>query len=312
MGYGRGVKCSARIGSLGCALAGLALAGCSASSATTGKTCALAPFDADAGSFVLPDLDGGILGGARILLYTYSTGYRHDSIPDGIHALRALLEGAGLGVDVEGTEADARGAYCGNQPRPAAADRFTPGGLARYAAVLFLSTTSVVGRPLLDDAGGAALEAYVRGGGGFVGVHAAADAEYDWPFYGELVGARFVAHGPPVTASLRVEDAAHPATRHLPDPWPRFDEWFDFAPNPRATARVLVRLDEATYPDNPAPMGDHPIAWCKTVGAGRSFYTGLGHHAGAFGDAVVLRHLLGAILYAAGLLAADCSVVAPI
>jgi len=261
---------------------------------------------------VLPGLDGGVYGGARILLYTYSTGYRHDSIPDGIHALRALLEGAGLGVDVEGTLADARGAYCGNQAWPAAADRFSPGGLSGYAAVLFLSTTSVADRPLLDDAGRAGLEAYVRGGGGFVGVHAAADAEYAWPFYGELVGARFVAHGPPVTASLRVEDAAHPATSHLPDPWRRFDEWFDFAPNPRATARVLVNLDEGTYPDNPAPMGDHPIAWCKTIGAGRSFYTGLGHHSDAFGDPPVLRHLLGGILYAAGLVPADCSVVAPI
>ncbi len=69
----------------------------------------------------------------------------------------------------------------------------------------------------------------------------------------------------------------------------------------------MIDLDETTYPNNPDPMGDHPIAWCKTVGAGRSFYTGLGHTAEAFGDALVRRHLLGGILYAAGAIAADCS-----
>ena len=97
----------------------------------------------------------------------------------------------------------------------------------------------------------------------------------------------------------------------LPNPWWRFDEWFDFAPNPRPSAHVLINLDETTSPDNPSPMGDHPIAWCKMVEGGRSFYTGLGHAADAFGDALVLQHLLGGILYAAGAIAADCSSPGP-
>jgi cytochrome c len=84
-------------------------------------------------------------------------------------------------------------------------------------------------------------------------------------------------------------------------------EWYDFTGNPRAAAHVLIALDESTYPDNPYPMGDHPIAWCKTVGAGRAFYTGLGHTGATFGDALVRQHLLGGILYAAGAIAADCS-----
>jgi type 1 glutamine amidotransferase len=78
-------------------------------------------------------------------------------------------------------------------------------------------------------------------------------------------------------------------------------------PSMKRSSGILRSLDETTYPNNPDPMGDHPIAWCKTVGAGRSFYTGLGHTAEAFGDALVRRHLLGGILHAAGAIAADCS-----
>jgi type 1 glutamine amidotransferase len=280
------------------------LAACSASTSPTETTCSLGVVDAG-DSWGLA-LDAGAMRPFDILLYTYSTGYRHASIPDGIGAIRALGAANGFGVDVRGTEADALGSYCANQPAAGAAP-FTAEGLSRYAAVVFLNTTTTSDTTLLDDAGKAALEAYVRAGGGFVGVHAAADAEYGWPFYQELLGARFLAHGPPVTASLRVEDAAHPATSHLPNPWSRFDEWFDFTENPRPIAHVLVNLDEATYPDNPSPMGDHPIAWCRTVGAGRSFYTGLGHHGVTFGDADVRRHLLGGILYAAGVIAGECS-----
>jgi len=221
--------------------------------------------------------------------------------------LRALGAANGFGVDVVGTEADALGSYCGNQPATGADGLFAAARLSQYAAVVFLNTTTTSDSTILDAAGRAGFEAYIRAGGGFVGVHAAADAEYGWPFYGELLGTRFLAHGPPATASLRVEDATHPSTSHLPNPWSRFDEWFDFTENPRATAHVLVNLDEATYPDNPAPMGDHPIAWCKTIGAGRSFYTGLGHHGAALGDPDVRRHLLGGILYAAGTIPADCS-----
>ena len=266
-----------------CASAWFVLAAsCSASAPPTEKTCSVGEVDAgDSWSFAV---DAGAVGRLDILLYTYSTGYRHASIPDGINAIRALGAANGFGVDVVGTEADALGSYCGNQPATGGDGLFTAARLSQYAAVVFLNTTTTSDSTLLDDAGKAGLEAYIRAGGGFVGVHAAADAEYGWPFYQELLGTRFLAHGPPVTASLRVEDAAHPATSHLPSPWSRFDEWFDFTENPRATAHVLVNLDEATYPDNPAPMGDHPIAWCKTIGAGRSFYTGLGHHGAAFGD----------------------------
>jgi cytochrome c len=295
------------LGILRCALVWVMLAGCSATTTDTEPLCA--DSNLDGGEAYGPSLDPGVVGSLQILLYTYSAGYRHASIPEGIHAIRALGAANGFGVDVKGTAPDARGSYCANQPTAADVAYFTAENLSQYAAVVFLSTTTMAAPDsiLLDDAGKAAFEGYIRGGGGFVGIHAAADAEYGWAFYHDLLGATFFAHGPPVASSLRIDDAAHPATSALPNPWSRFDEWYDFTQNPRPTAHVLIDLDEATYPNNPHPMGDHPISWCKTLGSGRSFYTGLGHPAETFGDLLVRRHLLGGILYAAGALAADCS-----
>jgi len=295
-------------GLLYCVLAWLAFPGCAASSSSDGETPCTAT-EVDAGDSDGPVFVAGALGSLKILLYTYSTGYRHSSIPDGINAIRALGAENGFGVDVIGTSLDKQGSYCANQPVAADTSYFTAENLAQYAAVVFLSTTTTKAPEsvLMDDVGKAAFEAYIRAGGGFVGIHAAADAEYGWDFYHELLGATFLAHGPPVTSSLRIEDARHLATGALPNPWSRFDEWYDFTQNPRPAAHVLINLDETTYPNNPDPMGDHPIAWCKTIGAGRAFYTGLGHAGTAFGDALVRRHLLGAILYAADAVAANCT-----
>jgi cytochrome c len=262
--------------------------------------------DIDTGPAYEAAFDAGTMYPQAILLYTYSTGFRHDSIPDGIAALRALGLANGFDVDVKGSARNKRGSYCINRPEPADMAFFTADNLANYAAVVFLNTTTTPTSTILDDAGKAVFETYIRAGGGFVGIHAATDAEYGWAFYHDLVGARFLAHGPAVTASLRVEDTVHPASSAIPNPWLRYDEWYDFTENPRPTAHVLINLDETTYPDNPSPMGDHPIAWCKSVGAGRSLYTGLGHTSAAFADPIVLRHLLGSILYATGTVAADC------
>jgi type 1 glutamine amidotransferase len=290
-----------------CALGWFALAGCS-SSQTPNQDVPCSGTGADAGDLYVPVFGASVADGLKILLYTYSNGYRHASIPDGINTIRALGAANGFGVDVKGSSADGQGSYCANQTAAADGAYFTAENLAQYAAVVFLSTTTTADGVLLDDAGKAAFEAYIRAGGGFVGIHAAADAEYGWAFYHDLLGATFLAHGPAVTSSLRIEDATHPAASALPNPWSRFDEWYDFTQNPRPTAHVLINLDESTYPNNPDPMGDHPIAWCKTVGAGRSFYTGLGHAGAAFADPMVRQHLLGGILYAAGVVAADCRV----
>jgi len=96
-----------------------------------------------------------------------------------------------------------------------------------------------------------------------VGVHAAADTEYDWAYYGNLVGAWFQSHPAIQTATVRTEDRAHAATSHLGATWSRSDEWYSYRTNPRSSVKVLQNLDEGSY--SGGGMGDHPITWCKTI-----------------------------------------------
>ncbi|MEV5958917.1 ThuA domain-containing protein [Streptomyces sp. NPDC051987] len=211
----------------------------------------------------------------RLLVHTRTAGYRHDSIPD---AVAAVGEFAGFDVDV--TE------------DPAALDRPLDG----YAAVVFLSTSGEI----LTPAGRARLAAYVAAGGGFAGVHAASCTEYDWPYYGELLGARFDRHPEYQPGRVLVEDHDHPATRHLPAVWDVTDEWYDFRDNPRGRVRVLLRADETSY-DGGGMGDDHPLAWCREQGAGRVFYTALGHAREAYRDPAFLAHVRGGLAWAARL-----------
>ncbi|MFF3598126.1 lectin [Kitasatospora indigofera] len=219
----------------------------------------------------------------RVLVFTHTGGFRHDSIPDAIAAVRDL--GAANNFTVDATE------------DPAA---FTTANLARYQAVVFLSTTGDV----LDAAQQSAFEGYIGSGGGYVGVHAAADTEYDWPFYGGLAGAWFASHPAVQQATVRVEDQAHPAAAGLPAAWNRTDEWYNYRTDPRSTVHVLASLDESTY--SGGSMGDHPISWCQDYRGGRAFYTGLGHTRESYADAAFRTHLLGGIRWAAGVVRADC------
>ncbi|MEV8549137.1 ThuA domain-containing protein [Streptomyces glaucescens] len=211
----------------------------------------------------------------RLLVYTRTTDYRHDSIPAAVAAVRALGE-----FDVEHTE------------DPAALEAALDG----WAAVVFLSTSGDV----LTPAGRERLAGYVEAGGGFVGVHAAACTEYGWPYYGELLGARFDRHPAHQPGRAVVEDRTHPATRQLPAVWEFTDEWYDFRTNPRGAARVLVCADESSY-EGGGMGADHPLVWCRRQGAGRVFYTALGHAAEAYGDPDFRQHLRGGIAWAAGL-----------
>ncbi|CDR14772.1 hypothetical protein GCM10022420_082690 [Streptomyces iranensis] len=216
----------------------------------------------------------------RVLVFSKTAGFRHDSIPDGIAAIRQLGTQAGFAVDA--TE-------------DAAA--FTPGNLARYAAVVFLSTTGDV----LGTGQQTAFEGYIAAGGGYAGVHAAADTEYDWPFYGGLCGAWFQSHPAIQQATVKVEDHAHPATAHLGDTWVRTDEWYNYRTNPRGTAtvHVLASLDESSYSGG-TMNGDHPISWYQAYKGGRAFYTGLGHTKESYAEPAFRQHLLGGITYAMG------------
>ncbi|NEB80920.1 ThuA domain-containing protein [Streptomyces sp. SID14478] len=209
-----------------------------------------------------------------LLVHTRTADYRHDSIP---HAVATLRD---LGFDVRHTE----------EP-----EAFARGLGQRPDAVVFLSTSGDV----LTPAGRELLKAYVDGGGGFAGVHAAACTEYGWPYYGQLLGARFARHPDYQPGRVLVTDHDHPATRHLGDSWEFTDEWYDFRTDPREdpAVRVLAYADASSYEG--ATTGDHPLVWCRDQGAGRVFYTALGHADAAYDDPDFRAHLAGGIRWAA-------------
>lgn len=218
-------------------------------------------------------------GSLRVLVFTKTAGYRHESIPDGVDALRRI--GGSRGWAIEQTEDSGA---------------FTDEGLAGFDAVVFLSTTGDV----LDDAQQAAFERFIRGGKGYMGIHAAADTEYEWAWYAGLVGAQFKGHPAVQEATMQVLDRTHLSTRHLGEEWVRTDEWYDYRSVPAESVLRLLALEEASYEGG--GMGeDHPIAWCQVYDGGRSFYTGGGHTREAFMEPEFVRHLEGGLAWVLGL-----------
>lgn len=217
----------------------------------------------------------------QVLVFSKTAGFRHDAIPAGIQAIREL--GAANNFSVTATE-----------------DAQALTNLGAYKAVVFLNTTG----DALNDTQQAAFQSYIDGGGGYVGVHAAADTEYGWPYYEQLVGAYFRSHPAIQQATVKNENRAHAATAHLGQTWTRTDEWYNYRASPRAQVKVLQSLNEGSYTGG--DMGDHPITWCHPQGQGRSFYTGLGHTIESYADQNYRRLLLGGIRYAAGFAKADC------
>ncbi len=213
----------------------------------------------------------------RVLIFSKTAGFRHDSIPVAVAALRDLARRQALTADASEEAAV-----------------FSPERLRAYRAVIFVNTTG----DILDAPQQRALEGFIRAGGGFVGVHAAADTEYGWPWYGELVGAWFESH-PPGLQSTRVRfDVDGVAARGRE--WRATDEIYNYRRNPRGRANVIATVDEHDYTGG--TMGDdHPIAWCRGFAGGRAWYTGLGHDGALYADPVFLRHLARGLRYAAGL-----------
>ncbi|GAA0378306.1 glycosyl hydrolase [Acrocarpospora corrugata] len=219
----------------------------------------------------------------KVLVFSKTAGFRHDAIPTGIQAIRDL--GGANDFTVDATEDS---------------NAFNAANLAQYKAVVFLNTTGDV----LNGTQQASFQTYVDGGGGYVGVHSAADTEYGWSYYGQLMGAWFNNHPAIQQATVRNEDRAHAATAQLGTTWSRTDEWYNFRTNPRSSARVLQSLDESSY--SGGGMGDHPITWCHPQSSGRAFYTGLGHTQESYADSNFRNLLLGGIRYAAKAANADC------
>lgn len=212
----------------------------------------------------------------KLLVFSKTTGFRHDSIPVAVEALKNL--GKANIFEIDATED---------------ASVFTKDNLKQYMGIIFAMTTGDV----LNSEQQVAMEQFVERGGGWVGIHSASDTEYDWPWYAELVGAYFKSHPPGgQTVKLTVEDPKHPSMKGIPSPWSRADEWYDWRENPRQKVHVLISADETTYKTF-APV-DHPITWCHSVKRGRSWYTEMGHFKEAYSEPLYLQHLLGGIKWA--------------
>lgn len=213
----------------------------------------------------------------HVLVFTKTKAYRHKNISDGVYALREI--GKGIFV-VEQTEDSGV---------------FTSDNLKRFSAVIFFSTTGDV----LNKEQQGAFEHYIHSGGGFVGIHAAADTEYDWPWYGQLVGAWFKDHTEVILATVRREDKTHISTINFPDSWRRADEWYRFRTNPRENVRVLVTVNDQDL-GKVTMNGDHPISWMHEFEGGRAWYTGMGHTKESFLEPEFRKHVLGGIVWAMG------------
>jgi uncharacterized protein len=213
-----------------------------------------------------------------VLVFSKTAGYRHASIPDGVAAIKDL--GARHGFRVDASEDSAV---------------FGADALSRYRVVIFLNTTGDV----LDKSQQTAFEDFIRRGGGFVGIHSASDTEYDWLWYGRLVGAYFHSHPEIQPATLRVV-AVHPSTGQLPARWQRTDEWYNFRAAPGPDVTVSLRIDEDSYIGG--TMGaHHPMAWHHFYDGGRAWYTALGHTRESYQEPLLLDQILGGIEWAAGI-----------
>ena len=213
----------------------------------------------------------------KVLIYCKTTRYHHESIPAGIAAIKALGRQHEFSVDTT-TNALA----------------FTTKNLKQYAAIIFLSPSG----NSLSSSQQSAFKQFIQSGGGFGGIHSAAAAEKDWPWYGQLVGAVFTDHPDPQQGYINVQDHNDPSTRHLPERWSWRDEWYNFRELP-TNVHVLLCADEASYTGgNNGPY--HPLSWYHHFDGGRAFYTALGHFSSAYSDPLFTRHLLGGIQYALG------------
>ncbi|WP_423128688.1 ThuA domain-containing protein [Gaoshiqia sp. Z1-71] len=218
----------------------------------------------------------------NVLVFSKTAGFRHNSIANGIKILSELAQENAW--DLTSTENS---------------QLITPGFLVNFDVVVFLNPTGDVFNQEQEKA----FADFMKTGKGFVGIHASADCEYDWAWYGGLNGAYFLMHPPAQEGTVIFEDCNHPSMEVFKgkDSWTTFDEWYSFKANPRAKVNVLARLDESSIKkanNDDWKMGDHPIIWWQEYEGARSFYTGFGHTAEAFDDPNVKAHLAGAIEWA--------------
>lgn len=229
----------------------------------------------------------GILGERAVLLFYKTNGFEHESISTGL--IEITTQGENRGWNVVSTN---NGAF------------FNDDYLKKFKVVVFLNTTG----DILTEEQEIAFEKFVSNGGGYAGIHAASDTEYDWVWYGDFIGSYFRDHSLfPHTpeATIITENTKHHATSHLPKRWMKSDEWYNFKNNVRNISgfEVILSLDESSYDvgETDGMNNDHPISWISEKENGRMFYTALGHTPESFTDSNSMQHILKGIEWAARL-----------
>ncbi|MCA0363387.1 MAG: ThuA domain-containing protein [Bacteroidetes bacterium] len=214
------------------------------------------------------------------LVFSKTAAFRHQSIDAGKAALAKMAKERGFLVSF--TED---------------AGQFTENNLKKFSTVIFLNTTG----DILDNTQQNAFERYIQAGGGYVGIHAATDTEYEWPWYNKLAGAWFLDH--PMTPS-NVQNGRFYVTKRneltagMPDSFERKDEFYSFK-DISSRINVVVKIDEKTYIGG-KNGDDHPISWYHEFEGGRSFYTAMGHTDETYSEPLFLNHVYAGIVYASG------------
>lgn len=222
---------------------------------------------------------GSFAQSKNVLIFSKTAGFRHASIEAGKKYFADLGKTENL-----------------NMIFSEDSEIFTEDNLKKYSAVVFLNTTG----DILNGSQQTAFERYIQAGGGFMGIHAATDTEYNWPWYNGLVGAYFASHpGKDVSnvqeGKMTVLDSEHPSTSHLPKTFTRADEFYDFKSLKKEHLNFLIEVDENTYKEG--KMGDfHPMAWYQDYDGGKVFYTNFGHVDETFTEKSMSEHLRKGLL----------------
>jgi len=217
----------------------------------------------------------------KALLFTGTTGYRHASIEAGVKAMQTMAEKHFF--ILEWTEDSTV---------------FDTALNGSFDLMIFLNTSG----DFLSEKGKTNLKMFVENGGGFVGIHGATASLENWPWYAEMIGAKFAGHPYVQTGIVTKNDVQHPSTYHIQEKWLWTDEWYVFT-DLSDNMEVLLEVDESSYDpthcwEEISGMGDsHPVAWVKKQGQGSVFYTALGHLPEAFSDELFLNHIMGGIYW---------------
>jgi cytochrome c len=238
-----------------------------------------------------PVAPAGPAAGERVLLFTETAAgaFRHDSIPAGVAMFQQLA--ADNGWDMTHTEDSTI---------------FNDAALSTFDAIIMFQTSGMVWD---TDAQRAAVQRYMRNGGGIVAIHNATDMniENQFPWWDQMLGMTMTQHSAIVAGTAKVADQVHPSGQGLPQRWNRTEEWYNFNRSGRGDVHVLVTADESTYNPGPSAMGhDHPISWCRNFEGGRLWATAMGHQASAYSEPLFRAHILGGVQTAAGTRPADC------